>query len=85
MNCSDYSSVWVCRKCGSFLSFGYNDVSYGGVLMGANAAAGHTVSGPSGEYCRVCRAVKEEEDERARKGLESGQREIRPLHDFITF
>ncbi|KIM25180.1 hypothetical protein M408DRAFT_220951 [Serendipita vermifera MAFF 305830] len=84
MNCSDYSTAWVCRTCGSLISLGYEDVSYGGVLMGENAAEGRASSGPSGEYCRVCRAVKEEEDQLARKGLESGQQpaEVRLQRDL---
>ncbi|KAJ7591468.1 hypothetical protein C8J56DRAFT_1014091 [Mycena floridula] len=36
MNCSDYSTAWVCRTCGSLISLGYEDVSLGqaaGALM----------------------------------------------------
>ncbi|OJA08010.1 hypothetical protein AZE42_01099 [Rhizopogon vesiculosus] len=68
MNCSDYSTAWVCRTCGSLISLGYDDVSLGESSTGTIKA-----TGPGGEYCRVCRAVAEEEDERARRALATGQ------------
>lgn len=69
MNCSDYSTAWVCRTCGSLISLGYDDVSLGEIsTTGAMRAAG-----PGGEYCRVCRAAVEEEGERARRALATGQ------------
>ncbi|TCD63878.1 hypothetical protein EIP91_004818 [Steccherinum ochraceum] len=67
MNCSDYSTAWVCRTCGSLVSLGYDDVTLGEQRVGPNAVSRPT--GPGGEYCRVCRAVQEEEDERARATL----------------
>jgi DNA-directed RNA polymerase I subunit RPA2 len=39
MNCSDYSTAWVCRKCGSLISLGFEE------LRG---------EGEGREYCRVC-------------------------------
>jgi DNA-directed RNA polymerase I subunit RPA2 len=40
MNCSDYSTAWVCRTCGSLISLGYDEKSVGN---------------PGGkEYCRIC-------------------------------
>lgn len=42
MNCSDYSTAWVCRSCGSMISLGYD----------SSTAPGRT---GGGEYCRVCR------------------------------
>ncbi|KAI6100213.1 hypothetical protein F5141DRAFT_1009448 [Pisolithus sp. B1] len=68
MNCSDYSTAWVCRTCGSLISLGYDDVSLGEVSSGVIRP-----SGPGGEYCRVCRGAAEEEDERARQALAAGQ------------
>ncbi|KAG1892133.1 hypothetical protein F4604DRAFT_1966241 [Suillus subluteus] len=68
MNCSDYSTAWVCRTCGSLISLGYDDISLGESSTGTMKA-----SGPGGEYCRVCRAVAEEDDERARQALTTGQ------------
>lgn len=47
MNCSDYSTTWVCRTCGSLISLGYDD----GTLGGATSK----LTGTGGEYCRVCR------------------------------
>jgi DNA-directed RNA polymerase I subunit RPA2 len=44
MNCSDYSTAWVCRKCGSLISLGYEEQVGGSV--------GESVGG---EYCRICR------------------------------
>ena len=71
MNCSDYSTAWVCRTCGSLISLGYDDVSLGEVVVGSEGK--FKPSGPGGEYCRVCRAAGEEEEERARATLASGQ------------
>lgn len=51
MNCSDYSTAWVCRTCGSIISLGYDEVS-----LGIKVEAGFSgTKGPSGEYCRICR------------------------------
>ncbi|KAH9939259.1 beta and beta-prime subunits of DNA dependent RNA-polymerase [Epithele typhae] len=63
MNCSDYSTAWVCRTCGSLVSLGYDDVSLGAAAL---------PSGPGGEYCRVCRAAAEEVDVRERAALANG-------------
>ena len=62
MNCSDYSTAWVCRTCGSLISLGYDDVSLGEMVIGPTDKLKPT--GPGGEYCRVCRAAAEEEDAR---------------------
>ncbi|THH31929.1 hypothetical protein EUX98_g2298 [Antrodiella citrinella] len=70
MNCSDYSTAWVCRTCGSLISLGYDDISHGEKYVGAQAKSRPT--GPGGEYCRVCRAVAEDEDERTREAMASG-------------
>jgi DNA-directed RNA polymerase I subunit RPA2 len=66
MNCSDYSTAWVCRTCGSLISLGYDDVSLGETITSTLKPAG-----PGGEYCRVCRAAAEEEDAQARAALAS--------------
>lgn len=71
MNCSDYSTAWVCRTCGSLISLGYEDISLGEVFLGASGKMKPT--GPGGEYCRVCRAAAEEEDERERQKLGTDQ------------
>jgi DNA-directed RNA polymerase I subunit RPA2 len=76
MNCSDYSTAWVCRTCGSLISLGYEDISLGEVVLGPSGAPKPT--GPGGEYCRVCRAVADEEDERERQAMETGQDLQRP-------
>jgi len=69
MNCSDYSTAWVCRTCGSIISLGYDDVSLGEITTtGAVRAAG-----PGGEYCRVCRVAAEKEAEHARRALATDQ------------
>lgn len=52
MNCSDYSTAWVCRTCGSIISLGYEDTSLGEELSSHLQAAAS--SGPNGEYCRIC-------------------------------
>lgn len=71
MNCSDYSTAWVCRTCGSLISLGYDDVSLGETTSSLRSA---TLSsyGSAGEYCRVCRAVEEEKEERERSTLANG-------------
>lgn len=71
MNCSDYSTAWVCRTCGSLISLGYDNVSLGEMTVGFSGQLKPT--GPGGEYCRSCRAAAEEEDERQRKALATGQ------------
>ena len=70
MNCSDYSTAWVCRTCGSLISLGYDDVSLGEMVIGSSGTLKPT--GPGGEYCRACRAAAEEEDMRARQALANG-------------
>lgn len=69
MNCSDYSTAWVCRTCGSIISLGYDDISLGEM----STTDAMRAAGPGGEYCRVCRAVAEGEGERARRALATGQ------------
>ena len=71
MNCSDYSTAWVCRTCGSLISLGYDNVSLGSTVLGVESVAKPT--GPGGEYCRVCRAVAEEEDRLVRQSLANGK------------
>lgn len=70
MNCSDYSTAWVCRTCGSLISLGYED-ALSEVVVGASGTPNST--GPGGEYCRVCRAAAAESDRRERDALVMGQ------------
>lgn len=73
MNCSDYSTAWVCRTCGSLISLGYEDLYLGSKVGYDNVdPAGHL--GPNGEYCRVCRA----EEEESVKGQMNGIKKIEP-------
>ncbi|KAJ3740953.1 DNA-directed RNA polymerase I polypeptide 2 [Lentinula detonsa] len=76
MNCSDYSTAWVCRTCGSLISLGYEDISLGEVFTGTSTSRKPT--GPGGEYCRTCRAAAEQEDELERQALVTGQHLQRP-------
>lgn len=71
MNCSDYSTAWVCRTCGSLISLGYEDVSLGEMVVGKAGSLKPT--GPGGEYCRVCRAAVEQQEELERQVLATGQ------------
>ncbi|PFH49259.1 hypothetical protein AMATHDRAFT_76288 [Amanita thiersii Skay4041] len=71
MNCSDYSTAWVCRTCGSLISLGYDDTSLGETIIGLGSSFKPT--GPGGEYCRICRAAAEEQEERERQALAEGQ------------
>lgn len=70
MNCSDYSTAWVCRTCGSLISLGYED-TLSEVVLGASGTPKPT--GPGGEYCRICRASADEADRRERDALATGQ------------
>lgn len=80
MNCSDYSTAWVCRTCGSLISLGYEDISLGEVAIGPNSSLKPV--GPGGEYCRVCRATAEEQEERERQAIANGQTVGRPHADI---
>ncbi|PCH40776.1 beta and beta-prime subunits of DNA dependent RNA-polymerase [Wolfiporia cocos MD-104 SS10] len=77
MNCSDYSTAWVCRTCGSLISLGYEDISLGEMVVGAGGKFRPT--GPGGEYCRVCRAAAEADDERARQAFAKGENGRAPV------
>lgn len=81
MNCSDYSTAWVCRTCGSLISLGYDDIS-----LGDQATSDSLTSfGPGGEYCRVCRAVQDEKDEIERHAFANGHLEpLRPNGDIAV-
>ncbi|KAF9534569.1 DNA-directed RNA polymerase I polypeptide 2 [Crepidotus variabilis] len=79
MNCSDYSTAWVCRTCGSLISLGYEDVTFGEIVQGNSGSLKPT--GPGGEYCRVCRAAAERQEERERQALETGQHLQQPKAD----
>jgi DNA-directed RNA polymerase I subunit RPA2 len=80
MNCSDYSTAWVCRTCGSLISLGYEDISLGETALGSSATLETT--GPGGEYCRICRADANEKDERKREAR-SGVRLAIPLQTYL--
>ena len=59
MNCSDYSTGWVCRTCGSLISLGYDSVA-SAARVGRDNVDPLASLGPSGEYCRICRADDDE-------------------------
>jgi DNA-directed RNA polymerase I subunit RPA2 len=62
MNCSDYSTAWVCRACGSLISLGFDELR------------NNDEPGTEGrEYCRICEAK-----ERVRVGREVKQEEDKP-------
>lgn len=63
MNCSDYSTAWVCRDCGSLITLGYDAASSDVSALGE----GEWEAGPSGEYCRYCRKRAEREKLQADK------------------
>lgn len=77
MNCSDYSTAWVCRTCGSLISLGYEDTSFGEHVFGSPDTLSKPV-GPSGEYCRICRVDADEVDSRARHNLTGNDPQIDP-------
>lgn len=80
MNCSDYSTAWVCRTCGSLISLGYDDISLGELAAGASGT--FKPVGPGGEYCRICRATAEEQDEIERRAVATGQHLQQPQADI---
>jgi DNA-directed RNA polymerase I subunit RPA2 len=70
MNCSDYSTSFVCRQCGSLISLGYEEKDSSINLPGGDvhmldawnveAEEGKIENaGLNGEYCRICRAEDE--------------------------
>ncbi len=82
MNCSDYSTAWVCRTCGSLISLGYEDVSLGEMVVGNTGSLKPT--GPGGEYCRVCRAAAEHQEELERQAMATGQQLQRSQADVMV-
>ncbi|KAK4055158.1 hypothetical protein OIV83_000438 [Microbotryomycetes sp. JL201] len=75
MNCSDYSTAWVCRSCGSMVSLGYDPVTLSKEI-GLDPSTGKVLpdreSGPGGEYCRVCRDKDQAEMRKAKKARKDG-------------
>jgi DNA-directed RNA polymerase I subunit RPA2 len=69
-NCSDYSTAWVCRTCGSLISLGYEISAMAGVRTIDIKTDQSEILGPNGEYCRICKA---EDDRRRREGERSLQ------------
>ncbi|KAI9508905.1 hypothetical protein F5148DRAFT_1191368 [Russula earlei] len=61
MNCSDYSTTWVCRTCGSIISLGYDETTNIGISK---------LAGPGGVHCRVCRDGSNDGDTRIRSILD---------------
>ena len=62
LNCSDYTTAFVCRTCGSLMSLSYDDaagVHVPGLGVVQTIERSHTPLGPHGEYCRVCRHAAE--------------------------
>ena len=79
MNCSDYSTAWVCRTCGSLISLGYDDVS-----LGKSASSSLGPTGPGGEYCRTCRAEGHDKAEREREELANGGHSVQERQSDVT-
>lgn len=57
LNCSDYSTSYVCRHCGSLISLGFDqDANLHGIQTIDRHTRGRSGAlGPNGEYCRICR------------------------------
>lgn len=89
MNCSDYSTSYICRDCGSLISLGYEDrSSRGGEQGGATSAADYEMldawnvpeaeerierEGLSGEYCRICRFTEEKRGAAGSDSIDGGE------------
>ena len=82
MNCSDYSTSYVCRTCGSLLSVGFDTSASsrhgGGAISTIDVTTQGTtpILGPNGEFCRVCRA---EDEVRHQQGLEPLRGKRQPI------
>ncbi|BGP36314.1 hypothetical protein JCM10449v2_000212 [Rhodotorula kratochvilovae] len=81
MNCSDYSTAWVCRECGSMVSLGYDQIALASSLASGGRPGLELNAGPGGEYCRVCRdkAIEEYEAEQAaeaERAAEKGKKAV---------
>jgi DNA-directed RNA polymerase I subunit RPA2 len=56
MNCSDYSTSYICRTCGSLISLGFDeDANLHGIQTIDRYTPSRANLGPKGEYCRICR------------------------------
>lgn len=63
MNCSDYSTSYVCRTCGSLISLGYDqDANLHGIQTIDIHSRSTGALGPNGEHCLVCRNNREGEE-----------------------
>ncbi|PKI84443.1 DNA-directed RNA polymerase [Malassezia vespertilionis] len=68
LNCSDYSTAYLCRTCGSLISLSYDDHAgiavpgLGAVQTIEGVQNTRTPLGPRGEYCRVCRNATQAEE-----------------------
>ena len=69
MHCSDYSTAWVCRTCGSMTSLGFEDNDLG-TDIGFDQPSKQTRSEAGGEYCRVCR--QDNQNKPRRDGVQIG-------------
>lgn len=81
MNCSDYSTAWVCRTCGSLISLGYDDISLGADIHRLSASATY---GSGGEYCRVCRAEAETREQHERESFSNGVNGTQPQQPVVS-
>lgn len=63
MNCSDYSTAWVCKRCGLISSLGYDLEDESGIGLAPHSSnrqnslkysSSVKLRGPQGEYCRKC-------------------------------
>ena len=65
LNCSDYTTAFVCRTCGSLISLAYDEAAAldipglgTGVQSIERGSDADVPLGPNGEYCRLCRAAR---------------------------
>ncbi|MBW0462799.1 hypothetical protein O181_002514 [Austropuccinia psidii MF-1] len=82
MNCSDYSTAWICRKCGLLTSLGYD---LGGVGQpGEIKRSSVQIRGPQGEYCRNCDPDVDVTIARPGESLESIGSKLKPNMEVIA-
>lgn len=86
MNCSDYSTAWICRRCGLLSALGYDHQSDQEEQARQPDSFSNliTVTGPKGEYCRYCRAREPKVTEQPGIGLEGIVDQLQSHMDVVA-
>ncbi|WFD41469.1 DNA-directed RNA polymerase [Malassezia psittaci] len=85
LNCSDYTTAYVCRMCGSLISLSYDENAaisvpgLGAVQTIESRDEQATPLGPKGEFCRACRASASQ----GRRTVQKSPRVQLPKHHLL--